>query len=523
MLRGLEFETWTAPVDRARNRVDVACFVGLARRSERALPPLVLAWLAREGWVDAPGQPKSEDVRFGDTWALDDSPHLPIPIDDWSAFKQLFRGRSTAADGASEVDYLAAAVRSFFVQGGRRCYVVAVGAPMAWDTERVQRLEALPSILPQLSGNVSAISATERRDWRGVGVLHGVEEASWLALPDLPFLAAADIVELEPFEPEEQPFDAFEECSEHLPEVPETVRSRVAAPRCDSEEYREWATWIATARRFLQSFRRDMQLVAAVPLPQRGSWAARDLLGALAEWRIWGGSVVEPEHAFASRFVQLVYPWLRWSGSAGLPEDIEPPDGTFLGVLARATLQQGAYRSAVGQPIRELRSVVPPLSRAQQEQEGPDGRVLLERISLLGPSVEGPTLLSDVTSAEEEVWRTANIVRLHAVWIRALRQAGETMVFEPSSETVWAAVRDRVDQVGRILFRDGALRGRSADESFSVRCDRNTMSQADIDAGRLVAEVGYLPAAPVERIFIALALSEDQRVDVVRELAEGQS
>jgi phage tail sheath protein FI len=56
------------------------------------------------------------------------------------------------------------------------------------------------------------------------------------------------------------------------------------------------------------------------------------------------------------------------------------------------------------------------------------------------------------------------------------------------------------------FWREGAFAGASAAEAFSVRCDRGTMSQADLDAGRLIVEVSVRPAASIERITVVLDL-----------------
>jgi phage tail sheath protein FI len=57
------------------------------------------------------------------------------------------------------------------------------------------------------------------------------------------------------------------------------------------------------------------------------------------------------------------------------------------------------------------------------------------------------------------------------------------------------------------FWREGALGGASPEEAFSVRCDRSTMSQNDLDNGRLRAEVSILPVAAVERISVVLDLT----------------
>ena len=57
------------------------------------------------------------------------------------------------------------------------------------------------------------------------------------------------------------------------------------------------------------------------------------------------------------------------------------------------------------------------------------------------------------------------------------------------------------------FWREGGLGGASPQEAFSVHCDRSTMSQNDLDSGRLRAEISILPLAAVERITVVLDLT----------------
>ena len=45
-----------------------------------------------------------------------------------------------------------------------------------------------------------------------------------------------------------------------------------------------------------------------------------------------------------------------------------------------------------------------------------------------------------------------------------------------------------------------------------MRCDRSTMSQNDLDSGRMVAQITVLPVAAVERITVVLALSASGQI-----------
>jgi phage tail sheath protein FI len=70
---------------------------------------------------------------------------------------------------------------------------------------------------------------------------------------------------------------------------------------------------------------------------------------------------------------------------------------------------------------------------------------------------------------------------------------------EPNGERLWETARRRVaDEVLFPLWREGRLLGAKPEEAFFVRCDRTTMTQADLDDGRLVALVGFAPLRPAE-------------------------
>jgi hypothetical protein len=51
---------------------------------------------------------------------------------------------------------------------------------------------------------------------------------------------------------------------------------------------------------------------------------------------------------------------------------------------------------------------------------------------------------------------------------------------------------------------DGMLQGRTAEEAYFVRCDRTTMTQADIDNGRLIILVGIAPVKPAEFVIFRI-------------------
>jgi phage tail sheath protein FI len=277
---------------------------------------------------------------------------------------------------------------------------------------------------------------------------------------------------------------------------------------------------VASARAFLQRWQREAILVVAVPLAHpetslvvtAGSVHAEvDMLAFLR-----GAGVFEPVGSFdtndaspASAFVQLAYPWPCTRAGTDLPEGAEPPDGLIAGLMAANALTRGTFHSVAGLTsvprLNDVYATVPPISWGS----GPDSpeERLAERVCLLAPTPDGITLQSDVTSSPDPAWRFGGASRLMGAVIRAARRTGEPIVFDGNGPAVWARVERRMADLLKAFWRLGALRGATADDAFSVRCDRSTMTQNDLDSGRLIVEISLQPSASIERITVVLDLA----------------
>jgi phage tail sheath protein FI len=296
----------------------------------------------------------------------------------------------------------------------------------------------------------------------------------------------------------------------------------ITAPRCDETGYRHWALAIQRTAAFLRTRLREIQLVASVPLPHRNAdvyhmgrrWLGED---GIYPFLVAGGFWKSMESAF----VQLVYPWVRTAGAATLPEGLESPDAVLTGVIARNTLLRGAFRSAAGLRLTGVDDVHPIVGRGDLEARPPvaalrgiDTLGMIERVSVLGPTPGGLKVLSDVTTAPNESYRQAGVNRLFSVLVRAARRTGEATMFEPSNERTWVALRRRLENLLLRFFRAGAFRGQQPREAFSVRCDRTTMTQNDLDNGRIIAHLEFDAAPSIERIRVVLTLSEGGQVSL---------
>jgi hypothetical protein len=504
-------------------RADIACFVGLVRVLNGATVPAGLVpWLKSLGYKDAQITPTTGDQLFL---------NLPILLENYLAFTSIFDDGS--AGNAYGTDYVATAIRSFFAQGGRRCYVVRVGDPVTPTDTPQSKAAKLQALLPN-----PAFAPDMAQSWTGIGSLAALEDVSFLSAPDLPILCASSqdgaIGQLPaaPSGPEE-----FVTCSQGdiTPQQYRTFPS--PAPRLKSSDYTTWATSVATILNYLASgsltnqlHLREIQFIAALPMPQdldpataaenpSSSEIAQDLHEMIAaqmpESAPPPGMV--PTGNISSAFLQLGYPWLKTSGSGVLLESLEPPDGVLSGLQARNALTRGTFTSATKIVPAEVYDIEPALpaqemiTSAQPLVWNPSAppvppKALIERISLFGFTPSGLRLLSDVTAYPGESYRSAPVNRLVNVICRAARRMGESALFQQNGPALWGRVQRFLQNLLTRLWSLGALDGASVSDAFSVRCDRTTMTQNDFDNGRLIALVTFTAAATIETITVKLAM-----------------
>jgi phage tail sheath protein FI len=111
------------------------------------------------------------------------------------------------------------------------------------------------------------------------------------------------------------------------------------------------------------------------------------------------------------------------------------------------------------------------------------------------------------TLAADPQWKYVNVRRLFLYLEESMDEGTQWAVFENNDERLWARVRQSLSNFLTTAWRDGALMGTTPEEAFYVTCDRTTMTQDDIDNGRLIAEVGVAPVKPAEFVIIRITQS----------------
>jgi len=75
----------------------------------------------------------------------------------------------------------------------------------------------------------------------------------------------------------------------------------------------------------------------------------------------------------------------------------------------------------------------------------------------------------------------------------------------PTTKETWSRGRRSISNFLVRVWRDGALIGARPEEAFFMRCDVTTMTQDDIDNGRLIADIGIAPVKPAEFVIFRLS------------------
>jgi Bacteriophage tail sheath protein len=178
-----------------------------------------------------------------------------------------------------------------------------------------------------------------------------------------------------------------------------------------------------------------------------------------------------------------------------------PANGHIAGIYARVDRERGVHKAPANEVVLGLTSIsgVPPLSRPldkrQQDILNPRGIDVIRDFSVEG---RGVRVWGARTMAVDPLWKYVNVRRLFIFVERSIDRGTRWVAFEPNHEPTWASVRQSVTTFLRTVWRSGALMGVTEDEAFFVKCDRTTMTQEDIDSGRLICVIGVAPAKPAE-------------------------
>ena len=204
----------------------------------------------------------------------------------------------------------------------------------------------------------------------------------------------------------------------------------------------------------------------------------------------------------------LYYPWFEVADPFGQPDEriLLPPSGAVCGSFARTDFERGVWKAPANMVVRNILDLNSNITAAQQQILNPMGiNVIRDFGSLRGKRIWGARTISSNTE-----WRYVNVRRLCMFVEKSIMRGTQYAVFEPNSPPLWAELTRSITQFLTNLWHQGALMGPSAEDAFFVDIGHTTMSQTDIDEGRLVVLIGIAPVKPAE--FVILQISHRMAV-----------
>ena len=160
---------------------------------------------------------------------------------------------------------------------------------------------------------------------------------------------------------------------------------------------------------------------------------------------------------------------------------------------------RGVWKAPANEVIELATGLERAISRVEQSRLNNLHANCLRHISERGVRVMGARTLSS-----DSDWKYVPVRRLLLFLESSIDRGLQWVVFEPNDEPTWARVRQAVTNFLITVWRSGALQGATADEAFFVRCDFTTMTQDDIDNGRLICEIGIAPVKPAEFVIFRI-------------------
>ena len=212
-----------------------------------------------------------------------------------------------------------------------------------------------------------------------------------------------------------------------------------------------------------------------------------------------------------SSYGAVYYPFIRIMDPQTQKDILIPPAGHMAGIYARTDVDRGVHKAPANEVVRgiltrDLSADRKPLqftlSKGEHDILNPRG---VDVIRDFRPQRRDIRVWGARTMSSDSQWKYVNVRRLFIFVEQSIDRGTQWVVFEPNDETTWSAVRRSITGFLTTVWRNGALFGATTDEAFFVKCDRNTMTQDDIDNGRLICLIGIAPVKPAEFVIFRIS------------------
>jgi len=195
----------------------------------------------------------------------------------------------------------------------------------------------------------------------------------------------------------------------------------------------------------------------------------------------------------------LYYPWIKILDPLSSQELLIPPSGSVAGIYARNDVDHGVHKTPANEVVRQAIGFEFLLNKAQQDVLNPEGVNCFRFFEGRGYRLWGGRTVSS-----DPEWKYVNVRRYFLYLERSIELGTQWVVFENNGPALWANVRRTVEDFLFNEWKSGRLLGEKPELAYFVRCDRSTMTQNDLDNGRLICLIGVAPLRPAEFVIFRI-------------------
>ncbi len=185
--------------------------------------------------------------------------------------------------------------------------------------------------------------------------------------------------------------------------------------------------------------------------------------------------------------------------SSKIPATINvPPSGPIAGIYCKTDRERGVWKA----PANVILNGVSDVSvRVSDDKQGPMNEAGVNVIRYF--SDRGVVVWGARTQQDDDNWRYVPVRRLFDTAERDIKKAMRPVVFEPNSAPTWTRVWAAVDSYLYGIWQKGGLAGNSPEEAYFVRIGKGvTMTEEDINQGKMIVQVGMAAVRPAEFIIL---------------------
>ncbi|MEO8258901.1 MAG: phage tail sheath subtilisin-like domain-containing protein [Acidobacteriota bacterium] len=211
-------------------------------------------------------------------------------------------------------------------------------------------------------------------------------------------------------------------------------------------------------------------------------------------------AAITPKNSYGA----IYSPWVQMLDPSGRSSSpiLAPPSGFVAGVYAKTDGQRGVWKAPAGTSAA-LGGAVGLAVNFTDTQQGNLNPLNVNVIRQFAGS--GIVLWGARTLTSDAAWNYVPVRRM-AIFLRVSIYRGiQWAVFEPNDDDLWSSLRLNIGSFMMSLFRQGAFQGATPAQAFFVKCDNETTTQADIDAGIVNVMIGFAPLRPAEFVVVKIS------------------